>query len=213
MSNTGGAPNTPLVVALCWRDTQLGNLLKSLIPLSYREDLEEADFLPSSDTAIVFISEADILSGGGFKRRVVKLRQTNNISARRRMVLLQNTPLTAQHFNNLQKFISIDLDMPVIPVQSLKEAAQLLSRMVASETKIINNPFCAPPKRNESQDMQLMHSLTTAVPGLGSQRARALLARFGTLQALALAPREALEPVVGKATAALVQEFFCGRAE
>lgn len=213
MSNTGAAPNTPLVVALCWRDTQLGNLLKSLIPLSYREDLEEADFLPSSDTAVVFISEADILSGGGFKRRVVKLRQTNNISARRRVVLLQNTPLTAQHFNNLQKFISIDLDMPVIPVQSLKEAAELLSRMVASETKIRNNPFCAPPKRNESQDMQLMHSLTTAVPGLGSQRARALLARFGTLQALALAPREALEPVVGKATAALVQEFFCGRAE
>ncbi|XP_063868468.1 Fanconi anemia core complex-associated protein 24-like [Scylla paramamosain] len=213
MNKGGGASQTPLVVAPCWQDTQLAALLQPLIPLSYKENLGEADFLPSRNTAVIFITEADIISGGGFRRRVVKFRQSSIISAERRIVVLQNTPLTAQHFNNLQKFISIDLGLPVIPVQSLQETAQLLVRMVASETKIQSNPFRMRPRKMGNHDQQLLHSLTSVVPCLGMQRARALLARFGTLQALAEAPRSAMEEVVGRAAAASVHMFFNGRAE
>uniref|UniRef100_A0A0N7ZB36 Fanconi anemia core complex-associated protein 24 pseudonuclease domain-containing protein n=1 Tax=Scylla olivacea TaxID=85551 RepID=A0A0N7ZB36_SCYOL len=213
MNKGGGASQTPLVVAPCWQDTQLAALLQPLIPLSYKENLGEADFLPSRNTAVIFIMEADIISGGGFRRRVVKFRQSSIISAERRIVVLQNTPLTAQHFNNLQKFISIDLGLHVIPVQSLQETAQLLVRMVASETKIQSNPFRMRPRKMGNHDQQLLHSLTSVVPCLGTQRARALLAHFGTLQALAEAPRSAMEEVVGRAAAASVHMFFNGRAE
>ncbi|XP_045122996.1 Fanconi anemia core complex-associated protein 24-like isoform X1 [Portunus trituberculatus] len=212
MSRGVGGSQTPLVVASLWRDTQLATLLRPLIPLSYREDLGEADFLVSKNAAVIFIAEADIISGGGFRRRAVKFRQSSSITAKRRVVVLQKTPLTAQHFSNVQKFISIDLGLPIVPVQSLQETAQLLVRMVASETKIRCNPLCKQPQKAGNQDQQLLQSLTSVVPCLGMQRARALLARFGTLQDLAQAPRTAMEEVVGRAAAASVHEFLNGRA-
>ncbi|MPC67290.1 hypothetical protein E2C01_061463 [Portunus trituberculatus] len=142
------------------------------------------------------------------------------------------------------RFISIDLGLPIVPVQSLQEVgvwvscveaiplnptktqdpsawtpkhsfpqtAQLLVRMVASETKIRCNPLCKQPQKAGNQDQQLLQSLTSVVPCLGMQRARALLARFGTLQDLAQAPRTAMEEVVGRAAAASVHEFLNGRA-
>ncbi|KAG0722473.1 Fanconi anemia core complex-associated protein 24 [Chionoecetes opilio] len=213
MSKPGSGSHAALVVALCWRDTQLATLLTPLITLSYKEDLGEADFLPSHSAAVIFISEADILSGGGFRRRVVKFRQSLSLEAERRVVVAQNTPLTAQHFNTLQKFISIDLGLPVIPVQTLQETAQLLVRMVASEKKSQSNPFRIRLRNTASQDLQLLHSLTSCIQGLGVQKAKALLTRFGTLQALALAPLEALEGVVGKGIAVSVYEFFNESAE
>lgn len=84
--------------------------------------------------------------------------------------------------------------------------------MVRSETKIKSNPFRIKPREQSNPDQQLLASLTATVPGLGGQKARALLKRFSTLQALALAPREALEEVVGKAAGASVFEFFNGVA-
>ncbi|XP_050735942.1 Fanconi anemia core complex-associated protein 24-like isoform X2 [Eriocheir sinensis] len=212
-----------LIMALRWQGTQLASLLQPLTKVTYRDDLSTIDFMPSKDTAIIFISEVDILSGGGYRRRVVKFRQSVNISssassdvstvdAERLMVMVQNTPLTMQHFNGLQKFVNIDLGLTVIPVQSLKDTATLLSRMVRSETKIKSNPFRIKPREQSNPDQQLLASLTATVPGLGGQKARALLKRFGTLHALALAPREALEEVVGKAAGASVFEFFNGVA-
>ncbi|XP_045123004.1 uncharacterized protein LOC123511297 isoform X2 [Portunus trituberculatus] len=106
MSRGVGGSQTPLVVASLWRDTQLATLLRPLIPLSYREDLGEADFLVSKNAAVIFIAEADIISGGGFRRRAVKFRQSSSITAKRRVVVLQKTPLTAQHFSNVQKLHS-----------------------------------------------------------------------------------------------------------
>lgn len=84
--------------------------------------------------------------------------------------------------------------------------------MVRSETKIKSNPFLTKPREHHTPDQQLLTSLTATVPRLGGQKARALLKRFGTLHALALAPREALEEVVGKAAGAAVYEFFNGVA-
>lgn len=198
-------PAGHILVSLNWRETLLAQLLSKHTHILLSDGLGVVDFFPSRDAAVIFISEADLISGNGYKRRVVRFRQANTSS--RGIVIAQNTPLTRDSFCQLQKFVCIELGLPVLPVQTIEEVAQLLASMVTCETKMNSNPFRVKPKTANNPDASLLTTVTL-IPGLGDKRSRQLLEHFGSLQELANATKESLEKVVGPATALSVYKFF-----
>ncbi|XP_042860487.1 Fanconi anemia core complex-associated protein 24-like [Penaeus japonicus] len=200
-------PPGHLLTASAWQGTQLASLIATQTNVLYSDGLGVVDFHPSADAAIIFISEADLLTGGSFKRRIVKFRQAN--TSLRGIVVAQKTAHTEEQFSNLQKFVCVELDLAIVPVRTISEAAQLLAQMVTCEAKVNANPFCMKPKTVNSSDAGIL-ATTTAVPGLGEKRARQLLEHFGSLYKIANATQENLASVVGNSTASSVYDFFHG---
>ncbi|XP_069952711.1 Fanconi anemia core complex-associated protein 24 isoform X1 [Cherax quadricarinatus] len=168
------------------------------------EGLGIVDFCPSQDAALIFISEADIISGSSYKERVIKFRKVNGFL--RGIVMAQNT-LTSDEFYKLQRFVCVEIGLAILPVQTIEEAAQLLANLVMCEAKFNSNPFRMKPKTASSPDADLLKT-TAMIPGLGDKRVRKILQHFGSLKELANATQETLEEVVGAATASSVYNFF-----
>lgn len=200
-------PPGHLLSSSAWQGTQLVTLISKETKVLYSDGLGVVDFHPSADAAIIFVSEADLLSGGSFKRRIVKFRQAN--TSLRGIVVAQKTPHTQEPFSDLQKFVCMELDLAIVPVKTISEAAQLLAQMVRCEAKVNINPFCMKPKTVNSADAGIL-ATATAVPGLGEKRARQLLEHFGSLHKIANATQENLASVVGNSTASSVYDFFHG---
>ncbi|XP_042216067.1 Fanconi anemia core complex-associated protein 24-like isoform X3 [Homarus americanus] len=108
-----------IVVSLSWRETQLMNRLLRLTRIEYSEDLGVVDFYPATDMAVIFISEADLLSGKSYRRRIVKLQRSNR--GIRRIVIGQCTINTFDHACDLQKFVCFELGLSFIPVDTVEE--------------------------------------------------------------------------------------------
>jgi len=91
-----------------------------------------------------------------------------------------------------------------------KHLPQLLVQLITSRKKK-KNPFkLGAPKSNGARKGALGPILTTlsTVPGLNDKKAKDLVEKFGSLQAIATAEVTHLAPVVGKATANSVHLFF-----
>ncbi|XP_053647566.1 Fanconi anemia core complex-associated protein 24 isoform X2 [Cherax quadricarinatus] len=202
--NNHVVPPGHILMSKCWRGTQLAGHLSKLIPIHYSDGLGIVDFCPSQDAALIFISEADIISGSSYKERVIKFRKVNGFL--RGIVMAQNT-LTSDEFYKLQRFVCVEIGLAILPVQTIEEAAQLLANLVMCEAKFNSNPFRMKPKTASSPDADLLKT-TAMIPGLGDKRVRKILQHFGSLKELANATQETLEEVVGAATASSVYNFF-----
>ncbi|XP_069175566.1 Fanconi anemia core complex-associated protein 24 isoform X1 [Procambarus clarkii] len=220
-------PAGHILVSNSWTGTQLAGYLSKYTSVLYSDGLGIVDFYPSRDAAVIFVSEADIISGINYRRRIVRFRQAN--TSIRGSVIAQNTSLTRDQFCILQKyvsgralrlaapgshlrcirhrFVSVELGLAILPIQTIEEAAQLLAQMVTCEAKFNSNPFRMKPKTASTPDVDLLKTMTV-IPGLGDKRARQILQHFGSLQEISNTSQENLEKVVGAATASSVYKFF-----
>ncbi|KAK8785706.1 hypothetical protein V5799_007928 [Amblyomma americanum] len=194
-----------VVIAEKWAGSELHIALKSLLQTVVSDHLGLIDFYPSSNSAVLYISEAELLNENAVKRKIVKLRKNN---AKRPYVIAEQAAALQEQYNNMQQFAVMELGIPLIAVHNQTEAAQLLAQMEAVESGEKQNPFLV-----QRRVAPMGSSVTTCllrVPGLGEVKARALLQKYPSLRALSLCTVDDLTKVVGPASAASVHRFFNG---
>ncbi|XP_065295680.1 Fanconi anemia core complex-associated protein 24-like [Dermacentor albipictus] len=194
-----------IVIAERWAGSELHTALKSLLRTVVSDHLGLVDFYPSSDSAVLYITEADLLNEHAIKRKIVKLRKNN---AKKPYVIAEQAEALQELYNNLQQFAVMELGIPVMAVHNQLEAAQLLAQMEAVESGEKQNPFLAPwrlPPLTSALAACLLR-----VPGLGEVKAKALLQKYHSLRAIASCSTEDLTKAVGPASAASIHKFFNG---
>ncbi|XP_075554770.1 Fanconi anemia core complex-associated protein 24-like isoform X3 [Dermacentor variabilis] len=160
---TGDVTNTKAMYVAC----------RGLLQTVVSDHLGLVDFYPSSDSAVLYITEADLLNEHAIKRKIVKLRKNN---AKKPYVIAEQAEALQEQYNNLQQFAVMELGIPVMAVRNQLEAAQLLAQMEAVESGEKQNPFLAPWRLPP-----LTSALATCllrVPGLGEVKAKALLQKY-----------------------------------
>ncbi|XP_031135748.1 Fanconi anemia core complex-associated protein 24 [Sander lucioperca] len=186
-----------------WRNSSLIQSLKGGgVKILFENELGVADFHLPNKSCILYVSECDIIAGNGYKRKLVRYRNTS--SSFQELVLVENTRLSEQYFSAVQKFVVFDLGLTLLPVSGQTEASQLIAQIVHGEDR--ENPF---RRRSSSRLLDpLVLAVVQHVPGVGRVKALALLQQFSSIQQLCNAPLDELEPIVGQAAAQQIHSFF-----
>ncbi|ESO86509.1 hypothetical protein LOTGIDRAFT_220534 [Lottia gigantea] len=192
-----------IVVSGRWRNSDLVEVLQSSIPVHFEDNLAVVDFYPSNYTGVIYISEADIVSSTGYKRKLAKLRKANKV---RGIVIAEKSPVSEQYILDLQKFANLELGMVLLLVENQTEAAKLLIQMVHVEIKTDINPLMKKPKPC-SYDEAVLNTLM-CVPKLGEVKAKLILQTYKSLKDVCNAPTESLGNIVGMACARNIKKFF-----
>ncbi|XP_037559009.1 Fanconi anemia core complex-associated protein 24-like [Dermacentor silvarum] len=194
-----------IVIAERWAGSELHTALKSLLQTVVSDHLGLVDFYPSSNSAVLYITEADLLNEHAIKRKIVKLRKNNT---KKPYVIAEQAEALQEQYNNLQHFAVMELGIPVMAVHNQLEAAQLLAQMEAVESGEKQNPFLVP--RRLAPMTSALATCLLRVPGLGEVKAKALLQKYRSLRAIASCSTEDLTKAVGPASAASIHKFFSG---
>ncbi|XP_032378918.1 Fanconi anemia core complex-associated protein 24 [Etheostoma spectabile] len=186
-----------------WRNSSLIQSLKGGgVKILFEKELGVADFHLPNNSCILYVSECDVVAGNGFKRRLVRYRNTS--SSFQELVLVEKTRLSEQYFSAVQRFVVLDLGLTLLPVGGQTEASQLIAQIVHGEDR--ENPF---RRRSSSRlwDPPVLAAVQR-VPGVGRVKALALLQQFPSIQQLCNAAPADLEPIVGQAAAQQIHSFF-----
>ncbi|NXO24676.1 FAP24 protein, partial [Cisticola juncidis] len=190
-----------------WRGSEVAQRLQGKVRLIFEDGLGLVDFHLSNKTCILFISEADLVAGDEFKRRLVKFR---NASSLRGIVIVEKTQISDQYYSGVQKLVVLELGMVLLPVANQGEASQLIIQLVSfcvreQSRDRGSNPFLGrqrapPPEPAVLQALQ-------RIPAVGRTKALLLLQRFGSIHRLCNASSEELEQVVGQTVAQQIYTF------
>lgn len=187
-----------------WRGSELAQGLYGKIQLHFEEALGMVDFQLPNRLCVLYISEADLVAGNAFKRRLVRIRNGSNLHT---LVIVERTRLSEQYFPQVQKFIALELGMNLLPVANQSEAAQLIIQLVHSQSKEQqSNPFLR-KKRSHLAEPSILNTVQQ-VPGVGKVKALLLLQYFPSIHQLSKASVQQLEEVVGRGIAQQVHTFF-----
>ncbi|XP_070764140.1 Fanconi anemia core complex-associated protein 24 [Enoplosus armatus] len=186
-----------------WRNSSLIQSLKGGgVKILFENELGVADFHLPNKSSILYVSECDVIAGNGYKRKLVRYRNTS--SSFQELVLVESTRLSEQYFSAVQKFVVFDLGLTLLPVSGQTEASQLITQIVQGEGR--ENPF---RRRSSSRLLDpLVLALVQQIPGVGRVKALALLQHFSSIQQLCNAVPAELEPIVGQAAAQQIHSFF-----
>ncbi|CAI5782597.1 PND domain-containing protein [Podarcis lilfordi] len=187
-----------------WKGSLVAQGIQGKVKLILEDGLGVVDFHLSNRSCVLYISEADLVAGNGFKRRLVRFRNACNLQG---IVIVEKTQISGQYFPAVQKFVVLELGMTLLPVASQEEAAQLIIQLVQEQTKDqASNPFLAKkcPQLLEASVFQTVQQ----IPGVGKTKALLLLERFQNLHRLCNASIQELEQVVGHALAQQIHAFF-----
>ncbi|XP_013924189.1 PREDICTED: Fanconi anemia-associated protein of 24 kDa [Thamnophis sirtalis] len=124
-----GAGNVPLGHVIGhekWKGSQIAQEMQGKVKLILEDGLGLVDFHLSNRCCILYLSEADLVAGNAFKRRLVRFRNACNLQG---IVLVEKTQISNQYFPDVQKFVVLELGMTLLPVASQKEAAQLIAQL------------------------------------------------------------------------------------
>ncbi|XP_032087350.1 Fanconi anemia core complex-associated protein 24 [Thamnophis elegans] len=200
-----GAGNVPLGHVIGnekWKGSQIAQEMQGKVKLILEDGLGLVDFHLSNRCCILYLSEADLVAGNAFKRRLVRFRNACNLQG---IVLVEKTQISNQYFPDVQKFVVLELGMTLLPVASQKEAAQLIAQLVHEQTKA-SNPFQS-KKRPKLLEPSVLHTVQQ-IPGVGKTKALLLLENFGNIHQLCNASLQELEGVVGRNLAQQIHTFF-----
>ncbi|NXT93332.1 FAP24 protein, partial [Anhinga rufa] len=190
-----------------WRGSEIAQRLQGKIRLIFEDGLGLVDFHLSNRTCILYISEADLVAGDEFKRRLVQFR---NASSLRGIVIVERTQISDQYFLAVQNLVVLELGMVLLPVANQGEASQLITQLVSSyvreQSKDHNsNPFIR--KQCSQLAEPSVFRTVQQIPGVGKTKALLLLQHFGSIHRLCNASVEELELVVGQTVAQQVYRF------
>ncbi|KAM7233601.1 hypothetical protein CapIbe_015737 [Capra ibex] len=187
-----------------WRGSQLAQGMQGKIKLVFEDGLTPVDFYLSSKSCILYITEAELVAGNGYRKRLVRVRNSNKLQG---IVVVEKTQMSEQYFPAVQKFTVLDLGMVLLPVASQMEASCLIIQLVQEQTREPSkNPFLR-KKRAQVSEPALLRSVQQ-IPGVGKVKAPLLLQRFPSIQQLSNASLRELEAVVGPAAAQRIHAFF-----
>ncbi|KFW64514.1 Fanconi anemia-associated protein of 24 kDa, partial [Pygoscelis adeliae] len=190
-----------------WRGSEIAQRLQGKIRLIFEDGLGLVDFHLSNRTCILFISEADLVAGDEFKRRLVRFR---NASSLRGIVIVERSQISDQYFLAVQKLVVLELGMVLLPVANQGEASQLITQLVSfyvrEQSKDHNsNPFIH--KQCSQLAEPSVFRTVQQIPGVGKTKALLLLQRFGSIHRLCNASVKELELVVGQTAAPQIYSF------
>lgn len=187
-----------------WRGSQLAQELQGKVRLIFEEGLASTDFYLSSKSCILYITEADLVAGHGYKKRLARFRNSAHLQG---IVIVEKTQMSEQYFPPAQKFTVLDLGMVLLPVASQLEASYLIFQLVQEQTREPSrNPFLR-KKRSMLSESSLVQTVQQ-IPGVGKVKAPLLLQKFPSIQQLSNASTQELEEVVGRTVAHQVHAFF-----
>ncbi|KFV48556.1 Fanconi anemia-associated protein of 24 kDa, partial [Tyto alba] len=189
-----------------WRGSEIAQRLQGKIRLVFEDGLGLVDFHLSNRTCIFYISEADLVAGDEFKRRLVWFRNVNSLWG---IVIVETTQISDQYFLAVQKFVVLELGMVLLPVANQGEASQLITQLVSfcvrEQSKDHNsNPFLR--KQCSQLAEPSVFRTVQQIPGVGKTKALLLLQQFGSIHGLCNASVKELELVVGQTVA---QQIYC----
>ncbi|KAL2762525.1 Fanconi anemia core complex-associated protein 24 isoform 1 [Daubentonia madagascariensis] len=186
-----------------WRGSQLAQGMQGTIKLIFEDGLTP-DFYLSNRSCILYVTEADLVAGNGYRKRLVRVRNSSNLQG---IVVVEKTRMSEQYFPALQKFTVLDLGMVLLPVANQTEASCLIVQLVQEQTKEPSkNPFLR-KKRAQLSELSLLRTVQQ-IPGVGKVKAPLLLQKFPSIQQLSNASIQELERVVGQAAAQQIHAFF-----
>ncbi|XP_071612860.1 Fanconi anemia core complex-associated protein 24 [Heliangelus exortis] len=188
-----------------WRGSEIAQRLQGKIKLIFEDGLGLVDFHISSRTCILYISEADLVAGDEFKRRLVRFRNASSLGA---IVVVEKTQISDQYFLAVQKLVVLELGMVLLPVANQGEASQLIAQLVREQSKDPSrNPFLR-QKRFQLAEPSVFRTVQQ-IPGVGKTKALLLLQQFGSIHRLCNASVNELEQVVGQTVAQQIHTFLC----
>ncbi|NXQ24356.1 FAP24 protein, partial [Alaudala cheleensis] len=190
-----------------WRGSEVAQRLQGKVRLVFEDGLGLVDFHLPNRNCILLISEADLVAGDEFKRRLVRFR---NASSLRGIVIVEKTPISDQYFSGVQKLVVLELGMVLLPVANQGEASQLIIQLVSfcvreQSRERGTGPF-ARRQRSPPAEPALLQA-AQRIPGVGKAKGLLLLQRFGSIQRLCNAPCSELEQVVGQTAAQQIYTF------
>ncbi|NXQ41635.1 FAP24 protein, partial [Catharus fuscescens] len=190
-----------------WRGSEVAQRLQGKVRLIFEDGLGLVDFHLSNRTCILLISEADLVAGDEFKRRLVKFR---NASSLRGIVIVEKTQISGQYYSGVQKLVVLELGMVLLPVANQGEASQLIIQLVSfcvreQSRDRGSNPFVR-KQRSQLAEPAVLQAVQH-IPGVGKTKALLLLQRFGSIHRLCNTPIHELEQVVGQTVAQQIYTF------
>lgn len=187
-----------------WRGSEVAQRLQGKVRLIFEDGLGLVDFHLSNRTCILLISEADLVAGDEFKRRLVKFR---NASSLRGIVIVEKTQISGQYYSGVQKLVVLELGMVLLPVANQGEASQLIIQLVREQSRDRgSNPFVR-RQRSQLAEPAVLQAVQH-IPGVGKTKALLLLQRFGSIHRLCNTPIHELEQVVGQTVAQQIYTFL-----
>ncbi|XP_009676664.2 Fanconi anemia core complex-associated protein 24 isoform X1 [Struthio camelus] len=187
-----------------WRGSEISQRLQRKIKLIVEDGLGLVDFHLSNKTCILYVSEADLVAGDEFKRRLVRFRNASSLVG---IVIVERTQISDQYFLAVQKLVVLELGMVLLPVANQGEASQLIIQLVREQSKDHNsNPFLR-KQCSHLADASVFRTVQQ-IPGVGKTKALLLLQQFGSIHRLCNASVKELELVVGQTVAQQVYTFF-----
>ncbi|NWZ84929.1 FAP24 protein, partial [Poecile atricapillus] len=190
-----------------WRGSEVAQRLQGKVRLIFEDGLGLVDFHLSNRTCILLISEADLVAGDEFKRRLVKFRNTSSL---RGIVIVEKTQISDQYYLGVQKLVVLELGMVLLPVANQGEASQLIIQLVSfcvvrEQSRDRTNPFLGKQRTQPAEPAVLQAA--QHIPGVGKTKALLLLQRFGSIHRLCNASLNELEQVVGHTVAQQIYTF------
>ncbi|NXM14742.1 FAP24 protein, partial [Ploceus nigricollis] len=190
-----------------WRGSELAQRLQGKVRLIFEDALGLVDFHLSNRTCILLISEADLVAGDEFKRRLVRFR---NASSLRGIVIVEKTQISDQYYLGVQKLVVLELGMVSLPVANQGEASQLIIQLVSFCVREQSrdrgaNPFLG-KQRAQLAEAAVLQAVQR-IPGVGKTKALLLLQRFGSIHRLCNAAIHELEQAVGQTAAQQIYTF------
>ncbi|NWS45688.1 FAP24 protein, partial [Probosciger aterrimus] len=190
-----------------WRGSEIAQRLQGKIRLIFEDDLGLVDFHISNRICILYISEADLVAGDEFKRRLVRFRNASSLGG---IVIVEKTQISDQYFLAVQKLVVLELGMVLLPVANQGEASQLITQLVSFYVREqskdhSSNPFFR--KRCSRLAEPSVFRTVQQIPGVGKTKALLLLQQFGSIHRLCNASVEELELVVGQRAAQQIYTF------
>ncbi|NXV16728.1 FAP24 protein, partial [Cepphus grylle] len=189
-----------------WRGSEIAQRLQGKIRLIFEDGLGLVDFHLSNRTCILYISEADLVAGDEFKRRLVRFRNASSLGG---IVIVEKTQISDQYFLAVQKLVVLELGMVLLPVANQGEASQLITQLVSFVREQSKDHSRNPFIRKQCSQLAEPSVFRTVqqIPGVGKTKALLLLQQFGSIHRLCNASVKELELVVGQTVAQQIYAF------
>lgn len=187
-----------------WRGSEVAQRLQGKVRLIFEDGLGLVDFHLPNRTCILFISEADLVAGDEFKRRLVRFRKASSL---RGIVIVEKTQISDQYYLGVQKLVVLELGMVLLPVANQGEASQLIIQLVREQSRDQGaNPFLRKQRAQLAEPAVLQ--TVQQIPGVGKTKALLLLQQFGSIHRLCNVSINELEEVVGQTVAQRIYTFL-----
>ncbi|XP_041048561.1 uncharacterized protein KIAA0513 homolog isoform X1 [Carcharodon carcharias] len=203
-AGANAVPYGHVIVNEKWRGSELAQGLRGRIAVIYEDGLGLVDFHISKRLCVLYVSEADLVVGNTYKRKLVQFRKASTLNG---IIVLEKTQLSEQYFPEVQRFVVLELGMTLLPVASQTEASHLITQLVLEESREQGrNPF-QHRARSRLSDARVLATVQQ-IPGVGKVKAMSLLRHFPSIQQLSAARPQELEAVTGRALAQQITQFF-----